>query len=229
MPTLTQYSSAYFKDTTYTTPEKVVSLLRLTDEDGLRKQLSSTTDPTYEEVEMYINWAEEYIDKMTNHAWKERRITDRLYSIPVPFSGIYPRHVRLPLLYRAIRKVEHIYVFNGTGEVDWAASKVEGRANDWYVDKIHGMLFLKWAYPWYVGDNALRLTFTYGEAAVPKDIEEACTKLAATKILENDFSRVVLPDGVEQNPSRSMLINNWKADAELILRRRMSYQVIGIL
>src|SRR5512137_3039353 len=116
------YANAYFSATSYSTPEKVASLLRLTDDDGLRKSFTSTSDPTYEEVEMYILWAEDYIDKMTNHAWRFKRVVDRLYSIPVPFSGIYPRHVRIPLLYRAIRNVEHIYVFNGTGEVDWAAT-----------------------------------------------------------------------------------------------------------
>lgn len=214
---------------TYSTPEKVSGLLRLTNENGNRFLFSETTDPRRSEVIQYINWAEGQIDKTCNHAWRAKTISERWYNFPLHYSGLYSRWYTIFLGYRDIRSITMFKVFHGNTFEDWLTGRTEGPEADWFVDKSKGILYLKFFHPLYLANAKCQLSFTYGEATVPEDIEEAATKLAAVKILENDYSRVAIPDGYAQDPSRSGIIRKWTDDAERIMRRRMSYITVGTI
>jgi hypothetical protein len=213
----------------YTTPEKVATLLRLTDDDGIRSQFTTTTEPSREEVLMYIDWAMDRIDKYTNSGWRTRTVSDEYYTVAYPFHGVYPRWTSVPLRNQNIQNITKLIVYWSANEEDYVQTRTEGRMADWYVDKQHGILWLKRYYPWLMDNNVLTISYTYGKAGVPKDIEEAATKMVAITIMQNDFNKVLLSDGMNYEPNRSTVINRWNEDIEYILRRHMQYITVGVL
>lgn len=227
--TLTSKATLVNPSQSYTTPEKVASLLRLTDDEGFRTEFTTTTEPTREEVLMYIDWAMDRIDKYTNSGWRTKSVVREYYTVGYPYHGVYPRWICIPLKNQKIQNITELIVWWSQTSEDYVQTKVEGRQGDWYVDKLHGMLWVKRYYPWLMDQNMLEVSYTYGDSPCPKDIEEACTKMVAITCMQNDFNKVLLSDGINYEPTRTTVINRWNEDVEYILRRRMQYVAIGVL
>lgn len=215
--------------TTYTTAAKVASLLRLINQSTqARKVFDGTTDPTLTEVENYCLEAESIIDKETNHSWKASTVTNEYHNVGRLYTGFYRRELPVKLKHRSIRQfvsgTDKIEFWNGVSWVDLvlaANGYTEARNQDYWVDYTSGIIYLISTKPYYA-EKGIRVTYRYGEASVPYAIQEAATKLAACKILENEDYKVVLPEGVSQYGIASK-VESWKKDIARILENHREH------
>jgi hypothetical protein len=70
-----------YPEYTYTTPELVVTQLRLTNGDGSKIILTEDSDPKRSEVIEYIRQAETYIDRTTKNSWRENQVVDEYHTL----------------------------------------------------------------------------------------------------------------------------------------------------
>jgi hypothetical protein len=211
---------------TYTTAANVASLMRLIDQNtGSRLVFSTDTDPTLVEVENLINRMEDHIDRETGHAWRAIQVMDEYYDIPYNCYNFYQRQFPIHLKHRNINTLvsgtDKIEVWTGNEWEDIildANGYTEGRGNDYWVDYTQGIIYLKDKRPWTL-DKGIRVSYRYGESSVPGDIEDACTKLVAINIAENDDYVVALPEGTDKYSIMSK-VDSWKRDVERILYNR---------
>ncbi len=209
--------------TTYTTAVKVASLLRLIDpETQVRLALSENTDPTLLEVEALINGAEDQIDEQTHHAWRAVTVTNEYHDLEALYSGMYRYELPVKLNHRSIRALvsgtDKIEIWDGSTWKDLvltANGYTEGRANDYWVDYSNGIVYFCNTKPQWA-ERGVRATYRYGEAAVPKSVQEACAKLAALNVLETEDYKIVLPEGASQYAIASKAAS-WKEDVKRIL------------
>lgn len=163
---------------------------------------SGTTRPTDVEVIATIEDIQDEIDHQTQHAWREKTVTDEFYDIPVEYNRNYyyldpgiPIHLR----HRQIKtpgtaKGDKIEVWDGgTAYTDYVASKTEGRNNDYWLDEEKGVVFFKIFIPFY-REKAIRMTYRYGGSVVPNDIRRATAMMAAVELIQNDDRSHMLND-----------------------------------
>ena len=211
---------------TYTTAAKVSSVLRLMDASNeTRLVLSASTDPTSTEVETIIERKEDLIDRETHHAWRAVTADTEVIDIPGNCYNFHQRQFAIPLKHRKINtlvsETDKIELWDGSAWVDLvltANGYTEGRGDDYWLDYELGILYLTGKRP-YILDKGVKVTYRYGEASVPGDIEEACTKLAAIDLLETNDYVIVLPEGVGQYAIASK-VDSWKKDINRILYNR---------
>ena len=185
--------------TNYTTAAKVASQLRLINSSTqARLTFSASTDPTLLEVENFILEAEDEIDKATNHAWRAANITNEYHNLSGLYTGAYRQELPVKLNHRSIRAMvsgtDKIEYWDGSSWIDMVATLTEGRANDFWLDYTHGWIFFVNTKPYYA-DRGIRVTYRYGESAVPGDIQNIATLLAAAKIIASDTYKIVIPEG----------------------------------
>ncbi len=205
---------------TYTTVDNVAKLLGIT--------IDATTTPSDTTTEMLINWAEDYIDNYTGHAWREKTVSNELHNLN-PIYDTLTVGAPVVLNYRKIKTFDStsgdkIEVWNGNDYEDYVSTKTEGRANDWWCDYERGIVYLKnlmFFRTW-----SVRVSYRYGEATVPYDIQEAATLLTAISILQQDDRSVMLPDGAT-NISYSDKISRWKERVKEILDARKEIRLYG--
>jgi len=191
----------------YTTAQRVVDFLRLKDTDDTRIDIETYAgeDIKKTDIEQSIEWAEEEIDRKTRHSWMSRSVTDEIHNFkymrygvhgyPFLFLGMQEKVVALN--HRKIRAfvqdTDYLYVWVGEW-IDYIATKTEGRADDFWVDYERGLIYFVSSYPTrYL--NAVKVTYRYGDASVPKDIEKAATLLAAIDLVSNEGYSFIVPDG----------------------------------
>ena len=184
---------------TYTTAANVASLLRLINPSTqARLTFTISTDPTLLEVEAFINEAEDEIDRATNHAWRAVTVTNEYHNLTGLYTGEYRQELPVKLNHRSIRAMisgtDKIEYWNGSSWIDMVATLTEGRANDFWVDYTHGWIFFVNTKP-YRANRGVRITYRYGEATVPGDIQNIATLLAAAKIIASDMYKIVIPEG----------------------------------
>ncbi len=209
---------------TYTTALRVASLLRLIDPNTqVRLALSENSDPTLLEVEALINEAEDYIDEQTHHAWRAVTVTNEYHDLEALYSGMYRYELPVKLNHRSIRALtsgtDKIEIWDGSTWKDLvltANGYVEGRANDYWVDYPHGIVYFCNTKPQWA-NHGVRMTYRYGESAVTKSIEEACTKLAAMNVLETEDYKIILPEGGTDRYGIMSKVESWKKDVQRIL------------
>ena len=218
----------------YCQPADVASQLRLKDTStGTRLAFTSSTDPTYAEVEAWIDEASNYIDRETNHAFRFVTAVNEYHAYKGQYDGIW-KDVRIPLNHRSVQTFSHalgdkLELFDFTTYVDLLAddSYVEGEDDDYYVDYTNGHIIFVGTKP-YVHPLAVRVTYRYGESSVPYDIREACTKLVAIRYLESELYTATVPNGPGLSPSKETIIEKWQADVDRILARRSEMPVMNL-
>jgi len=153
-------------------------------------KFSGTTHPSDTDVVDTIEEVQDEIDQQTQHAWREKTVTNEFYSFP--FDRIYDHSVglKIHLRHREIasfdtNKGDKIEIWNGSSYEDWVADKTVGRNEDYWLENEQGILHLRFYHPFF-REKAIRISYRYGEGSVPKDIRRATTILTAIQLLEND-------------------------------------------
>lgn len=220
-----------YSDEPYCSPDDVARFFRV-DEGFVTETDPDPTSPTKEQVEeMILEWSDE-IDNRTKHAWRARKVEDEYHDLdetPYYFGTGTPiklrkRDIRTPLDSAEGDKLE---VFDGNGYEDWVAdsSKTEGRNGDYWVDSSNGLLYIyrRWA-TW--SEPGIRMTYRYGQTAIPRDIQKACAKYVASDIAMTDTYSMNIPgtDGAADVRSQA---EQWREDAERTLDRRSEHQVVS--
>lgn len=216
---------------TYCTADNVISFLRLYDPStGTRWADSTTSDPTTAELEGWINDAEDHIDAVTGHAWRTVTVTDEYHDAGRGWQGFYDREMPIKLDHRKIATLstasDKIEVWNGSSWINFATEYTEGRSDGFWIDYTNGIVYFVNYKPYYA-DSGVRVTYRYGDSAVPGDIEEAATKLVAIRVLESDWYKAVVPEGSGLENRKTDLCVRWREDVERILRNRRELRLIG--
>ncbi len=226
-------STTTLGDVTYTTAQKIATLLGVTTFTATTAASSTRARPSQGQVEDFILWAEDEINQRTNHSWKAVTVTDEVYDITSRYLGgrFWRREIPLHVKHRALQTftsgTHKIEVWDGNEWKDLiltANGFTEGRANDYWIDYKNGIIHFIDERPWY-RENGVRLTYAYGDASVPGDIERAATLLAATHLLQNDDYSMIFPEGTDKYPVQSKA-EVWRKEIDNILSRRSELMLI---
>lgn len=207
---------------TYTTAAKVRSLLQIS---------SSSTTPTTAEIEDFIYRAEDYIDNFTDHAWKSTTVTNEYRDVPSieayeTYSGIpiYLRH--RSIITFATASGDKLEVWTGSTYEDYAVTKTQSRASDFWIDNERGVIYLRSGIT--PGKNMVRVTYHYGESSVPKDIEEAATMIAAISVIGGDDRVAQIAKVGSPQINLGQKVEVWKQRIAMILDERKEVRVINV-
>ena len=210
---------------TYCTAANVASLLRLVDtsqDENPRLTFSASTDPALAEVEDWIEDAEDEIDNICRHSWREIQVTDEYHNITVGqwrFGYEIQISARRYPLRTFVSGTDKIEVWRGDVWEDLISndSYTEGRNNDYFIAYETGIIFVRTIRP-ALQNHGIRMTYKHGEATVPRDIKRAAMLQTALNILENDDYKVVLPDNTDKYGIESR-ISQFKKEISKILAR----------
>jgi len=215
---------------TYTTVDRVATFLGL-DVD----RFGEDSSPTKAQVEQIISAMEDYVDRYTRHAWREkstngyeyhkmRRATWRAWWYLG--TGVYLRH-------RKVRQLDpdegdSLQVFNGTEWEEWLGVKTEAENGDFWLDYDNGILYIRriW-WLWFPRGYILRIKYRYGETSVPEAIRMATTLLVAAQLVESGDYVFLLPEGAGQGAITAReKIEMWRTQAHEILDRYTEVYVV---
>lgn len=218
--------SFYVVDNLYTTPQKVSGFMRLVNQTTqARLVFTDDTDPSLSDVESSIIQAMDRIDGETNHAWRAVQVTNEYYNIPCNISGVRRREYAIHLRHRKINTLvsgtDKIEIWDGSEWIDLvldANGYTEGRGDDYWLDYEQGVVYIVNRRPW-AREKGIRVSYKYGDVAVPGDIAQACTKLVAIDLAETNDYVVTLPDGISEY-SRGSKVDSWKRDVSRIIDNR---------
>ena len=202
---------------TYCSAADVAAFLQFNQTTGF----STSTKPTQAQVEMLINAAEDYVDTMTNRAWRAVAISDWEYYDLI-FQYRLETGLPVYLKHRAIRALvaasgDAFEVWNGSTWDNWLVGEVEGRANDYWFDYAQGILYMR-AGAFGRGALKVRIKYRYGETTVNGMVKLAAIKLTAADIVTGmDGRSIVLPEGSTQvGPERKAQM--WREEAAKLLQ-----------
>ncbi len=205
----------------YCTSAQVFGFLQLGTTSGYTglTDFSVSTVPTKTQVEEWIVEAEDKINRRTLNSWKSKTITKEYHTIKVPtrfYEGtkIFMQNRNITTFASGTDKIE---VWNGSEWEDYLVSRTEGRNNDYWVNEVDGILWLR-TYPRILRrDNDVRLTYRFGEPSVPGDIKTACIRLTAITAIQSDDKSLLIPEG-SQNIPLFEKTKIWKREAAEIIQ-----------
>jgi hypothetical protein len=211
----------------YTTPALISSFLGLRATDGTRFVFGSGTIPTDTEIYQLVYNVMDQIDQFTAHAWRAITVTDEVYNYRPPrdigYGGRYRESRGICLNHRSIKTFSHasgdkLEVYNGASWIDFLTTYTEGRGSDFWVDYGKGIIYFTNQYP-LIADHPCRVTYRFGEALVPYDIQRAATMLAACDLLMGDEGNnlTFTPEGGTTSRERC---EEWRKEAWKILEAR---------
>lgn len=218
---------------TYCTADQILSRLGLINQsDGTRftDSDSPATTPSTAELEEFINDAEDEIDQITGHAFRSITVTDETHDFfKVYHTGHWRRSAIARLHHRNITTMasgsgDKIEIFDGSTFIDLLATGTEGTGfgeNDFWVDKENGTIYIFSQFPIH-GPGTIRVTYRYGDSAVPKDIRKACALIASINVLQSDLYIRAFPANTDRFPVQS-LAENFQKQADKILARHIEW------
>lgn len=140
--------------------------------------------PTLTRVNETILWAEDEIDRTTRHAWRQRRVTNEYRDLDgvADVYGFIPVDMR----HRAIRTLAavdgaKVEVRAGSSWEDYLQTRAQGVGGDFWIQEELGILYIKRRY-FAIAKDAVRLSYDYGESAVPRSIKRAAALLVAAEL-----------------------------------------------
>ncbi len=201
-------------------------------EDGSRLIFSESTLPTVAEVDSMIEEASDEIDKNTGHAWRTVTISNELYDYSPPQYGDWPYYRRsdnsmIHLKHRKIRNftsgTHKIEIWDGSSWGDLiSGSFTEGRGSDYWIDYERGIVFFIGKRP-RRKNNAVRMTYAFGNSVVPKDIRKLCATIVALELLDTSFYSSIVPE--DSAPHHSGLRDRWVKLIDKITREHTEISV----
>lgn len=195
----------------YATTAQVAAFLQI-------PAFSGITTPTSEQVEEFIDEAEDEINSQTMNSWKTKTITKEYHTIKPPTiriegTQIFMEHRNTTTLTTPTDKLE---VWNGSEWEDYLITRTEGRNNDYWVNEVDGTLWLR-TYPRiYHRTNNVRLTYRFSDA-LTSEITKACIRLTAITIIQSDDKSILIPEG-SQNIPLFEKTKIWQAEADKIIQ-----------
>lgn len=171
-----------------------------------RSAFSASTTPTNTDVDMFIEWSQGEIERKTNQAFQAITVSNEFHTIRYVGGASRRRNytfmINKPYIVLTKSNVraftsgtDYIYVWNGSAYTDWVANKTEGRDEDYYVDYNEGVIYFMKNFPVIPYSENVKVTYRYGESTVPSWAEELCTLMAAKRVLEFDYGRVISSEG----------------------------------
>ena len=204
----------------YCTSAQVFAFLQLATTGGLGgTDFTTNTTPKKATVEEWIVEAEDEINQQTMNSWKTISVVDEIHTIKNPTryyegSQIFLEHRNITTFATPTDKLE---VWNGSTDEDYLITRTEGRNSDYWVDEKLGVLWLR-TYPRILSRTFdVKITYRFGEAAVPGDIRKACIRLAAIALIQSDDKSIVIPEG-SQNIPLFEKTEIWQAQADKIIK-----------
>lgn len=188
--------------------------------DFLRVPITATTTPNKTQVEKIINRKEEELDRRIGHTFgRNKTITKEIHDLALLYT--YGWGTPIYLQHRNCREFnaslgDKIEVWQGTG-TNWA--DVISNTSDWNFEEVYGKLFLRGFLFSIMRKYRVRVTYRYGDATVPLDIQDSCIKLTCIDILNSSFRMDILPvggNGIDVSASK----NEWRADIENCIDNR---------
>lgn len=200
---------------------------------------SASTAPTGDDINLFLSMSADEIDQRTQHAWRERTVTEEFYSFPLrSHSGLARGYggtwngIPVRIRHRKIKPFDvdegdKLEIWNGSEYENWLVTRTEGRANDFWLDPEQGVLYVRIWLPFFK-ENVIRLTYRYGEEMVPFDIRKASGLQAAILVLESDDRSSLLNEtGDTKTTAYVDRINNWQKMVDRIIHHRTEMQVVG--
>lgn len=190
----------------------------------LRGYFNKDTTPDIQSLYRMINDAEDEVDARTHDSWRSKTVTEEYHDRPYERAdwwvgtaiSLYNRGVT-----QFVSGTDKIEVYDG-GNVwtDWVASRTEGRNKDWWADYTNGKIYLKgW---WFLhSKSAVRVTYRYGQTAVPNDIRKLTAKIVTKELLMTDqhTGNVKTQEGSPSSMNISGRINQLERDIQTIISR----------
>ena len=188
--------------------------------DFLRVPITATTTPNKTQVEKIILRKEEELDRRIGHTFgRNKTVTDEIHDLPLLYT--YGWGTPIFLKHRNCRDIDYsqgdrIQVWQGADSTYTDISQ-DGQ---WYdFEPVYGRLFLRGYIFTILRKNRIKVTYRYGDATVPYDIQDACIKLVAIEILNSSFRMDILPmggSGIDIGTSKA----EWRADVENCIENR---------
>jgi hypothetical protein len=194
-----------------------------------------STAPTIQDVQRFIQDAEEELDRDIGHAWKERSVSEEMHDLN-QLSYIYGTGWPIYLGFRKVRTLDSdegdkIEIWDGENWVDWVASSdyTEGRDEDYWMDYKNGILWIKSLSGTSYTKMSVKVTYRYGDTSVPNDIRKACALLAAINILDTNDRTILVPEGSPPSINWDRKIERWQAqiDKTIASRAEIKFKAFG--
>ena len=179
---------------------------------------SGSTTPTKEQVEDWIVEAEDEINSQTMNSWKSKSITNEYHTIKPPvirYEGtqIFIENRNITTLVTPTDKLE---VWNGSDWEDYLITRTEGRTNDYWINEVDGILWLR-TYPRILRRTFdVRLTYRFSDT-LNSEITKACIRLTAVAVIQSDDKSILIPEG-SQNIPLFEKTKIWQAEADKIIQ-----------
>ena len=209
--------------TTYCTVEDV--------SDFLRVPITANSTPNKIQVEKIINRKEDEFDRRTGHAWRSKKVTREIHSLPLIYTfgwgtPIFLRHRRIYDL--DVNQGDKVEIWQGASAV-WENIVENGQWFD--VEYERGTLHLRGFLFSILRTNRCRVTYRYGgeefagDSVIPSDITDAVIKMTAIDLMNSSFRMDELPTGGINSPSESKKF--WQDDIEQCITNRKEVFVIA--
>jgi hypothetical protein len=188
--------------------------------DFLRVPITATTTPNKTQVEKIINRKEEELDRRIGHTFgRNKTVTKEVHDLPLLYT--YGWGTPIFLKHRNCRDLDSaegdkIEIWQGA---DSTYTDILSNTQWYDFEPVYGRLFLRGYIFTILRKNRVRVTYRYGDATVPYDIQDACVKLTAIDILNSSFRMDVLPmggSGMDIQAAKA----DWRADIENCVENR---------
>ena len=198
--------------------------------DFLRVPITATTTPNKTQVEKLINRQEDVFDRRTGHAWRSKKVTREVHSLPLLYTfgwgtPIFLRHRRIYEL--DADQGDKVEIWQGASAT-WENIVTNGQ---WYdAEYERGSIHLRGFLFSILRKNRVRVTYRYGgeefagDTTVPSDIQDAIIKMTAIDLMNSSFRMDELPTGGINSPSESK--KYWQDDVEQCITNRKEVFVI---
>ena len=200
--------------------------------DYLRVPITATSTPNKAQVEKIINRKESEFERRNGHAWRSKKITREVHSLPLLYTfgwgtPIFLRHRRIYDI--DADQGDKIEIWQGASAT-WENIATNGQ---WYdMEYERGSLHLRGFLFSILRRNRVRVTYRYGgeeyagDTTIPDDIKDAIIKMTSIELMNTSFRMDELPTGGMTSPSESKKI--WQEDIENCIANRREVVVVGI-
>jgi len=202
--------------TTYATTGDVADFLRI--------GIDETTNPNITQIEKIIVRKEEIFDRRTGHTFgRAKTVADEQHDVPLVYT--YGWGSFITLKHREIR----VDACDPQRLCDAAGDKIElwtgseytclgNSAQEYNAIASRGEIYIRGLLFSILRKNRFRITYRYGSATVPGDVEDAIIKMTSIDILKGSLKMDVIPFGGAIKPME--LIRGWEDDIDQIVRNR---------